>query len=293
MTNASDVGRWAGYRLGDFVKGGRNFANLAIKGYPSSIGAEYKKIKPAGYSKELFCDIVKRRQKKAIEAGSIDPPLPADVVVHLRLGDTHGKFQAGELNDIWDHGVSLIPLEIRNMIGIRRRELGWWHYIKTKCDYEDILKLIPNYTKRVILVGSSHHNAGDQEKNNSIAYVDRVRRFFEDSGYTTCIRPQIVSPDDDLIWMISASIVVSSGGGYSMLIRDCAAHLNRSVLKEGNGAISDGSCWKVPAPEIVYERNYSWETTGWQGRGGPWDGNKTYIKRNSTVSLWGERITFD
>lgn len=90
-------------------------------------------------------------ERLRIEAGSIDPPLPADVVVHLRLGDTHGKFQAGELNDIWDHGVSLIPLEIRNMIGIRRRELGWWHYIKTKCDYEDILKLIPNYTKRVIL----------------------------------------------------------------------------------------------------------------------------------------------
>lgn len=93
-TNSSEVGGWAHYRLGlgDFVKGGQKFANFAIKGYPGSIGAEYKKIKPAGYSKELFCNIVKRRQENAIEAGLIDPPLPTDVVVHLRLGDTHGKF---------------------------------------------------------------------------------------------------------------------------------------------------------------------------------------------------------
>lgn len=124
------------------------------------------------------------------------------------------------------------------MIGIWVRELGWWHYIKTKCDYENVLKLIPNYTNRVILVGSSHHNAGDEEKNNSMAYVDRVRRFSEDSGYTTCIRSQIVSPDDDLIWMVSASMLVSSGGGYSMLIRDCAAHLNKTVLRPAKHSLN-------------------------------------------------------
>ena len=105
-----------------------------------------------------------------------------------------------------------------------------------------------------------------------------------------CIRPQVISPDDDKIWMTSAPTFASSGGGYSALIRECASHFNRSVLQEGKGVMSDGRCWKRPAPDIVYERNYSWETTGWQGKWGQWDGSKTYIERNSTVYLWGKKL---
>merc|ERR1712238_365852 len=98
-------------------------------------------------------------------------PNSSDFVVHLRLGDVlDNDIQPDEIEDVFHYGVSIIPLQIRNMIN-RQNSPGWWHYVKSKCYYSAVLaQLPPNTINRVVIVGSDIHEIKKNTFNNSAMY---------------------------------------------------------------------------------------------------------------------------
>ena len=57
-------------------------------------------------------------------------PRNTDLVIHLRLGDVLDEHvEAWEVEDVFNYGVSIVPSQIRNMIGVESPLLGWWHYV--------------------------------------------------------------------------------------------------------------------------------------------------------------------
>ena len=262
---------WKSYRLGDVVLH-RNYE----KHYPGSIAAEYLHFTNLSYGrnrryhKDDFCNIVRQRRnpQKSPDSG--------DFVVHLRLGDVlDNNIQPDEIEDVFHYGVSIVPLQIRNMIN-RNNTLGWWHYVKSKCYYSAVLaQLPPNTINRVVIVGSAIHNKEKPTNNNSVMYCGLVQRFFEAEGYSVSLRPD-APPDDDIIYMSHAFTFVASGGGFSNLAHDCVNHFGGTTFPKSKGWTGglDEVCGKTPRPTSEM-RNYSWEQIGWHGRG-PWDGDKTY-----------------
>ena len=101
---------------------------------------------PLKYDKNVFCNVVKRRDKK-IATSLTQVMLPGDVVLHLRLGDTlDTSMLLEEVKDAFEYGVSIVPSQIRRMID-KHNTLGWWTYVKSKCYYENAIKKIEQMEK--------------------------------------------------------------------------------------------------------------------------------------------------
>jgi hypothetical protein len=277
------AGYWRKYRLGDLARGHRDLWKSVPTSYPGSTGTEYiaRRISATPnqtghirrYDAATLCGIARERGCVARDRDSV--PGPGEFVVHLRMGDVLEHVLPSEIDDLWDHGLSLIPLEIRNMIN-RHNSLGWWHYVKSKCYFKALLPLIPVTTARVTVVGSVIHGTRDNPQPvNTLApntlYRDQVKRFFEEAGYAVTVRHD-GSPDDDFVWMSHAEAFAASGGGFSKLIRDCVEVLGGLAVNPGP---LDKACLNATSAPIV-RRNYSWETRGWHGRGGSWEGTKSY-----------------
>jgi len=273
---------WDHYQLGDYV-----LMNMAgeMEVHPSSIAAEYKILSTKTYGntqryrKDIFCDIVKRRGRAGLAA--VPPrvlPDPGDVVVHLRMGDVlDNTMQPEEVEDVWNYGVSIVPLQIRD--GVGKHTLGWWNYTKSKCFYSIMLAQLPANTtmKRVVIIGSSIHNTRQgSKKKNSLIFSGLVRSFFEGEGYNVKVRLNGL-PDDDMVWMSHASAFVCAGGRFSKLAHECASYFGGTTFKQNLGWDKglDEACGKAPRPEIKM-RNYTWEKLGWKRDGVPWNGKKTF-----------------
>eukprot|EP00588_Corethron_pennatum_P014894 CAMPEP_0194278110 /NCGR_PEP_ID=MMETSP0169-20130528/10243_1 /TAXON_ID=218684 /ORGANISM="Corethron pennatum, Strain L29A3" /LENGTH=483 /DNA_ID=CAMNT_0039022231 /DNA_START=125 /DNA_END=1576 /DNA_ORIENTATION=+ len=253
-------------------------------------------LRPTKYVRHIFCDLLENRRHQ-----HQDDTLPrdGDLVIHLRLGDVLNNMNSDEINDVFEYGVSIVPSQIRNMIYHRGHSLGWWHYIKSKCYYRNMLFQLEaatakshknvslpsttntissnNKKKRAIIVGSAIHQQIGTSTNNSIMYSKLVTQFFVDQGYEVTARLDGL-PDNDIAWMSHAPIFVAAGGGFSRLASDCAEYFGGIVFAEANGWSGglDESCGKAPKPNTPM-RTYSWETTPafWSGKR-PWTGIKSY-----------------
>jgi len=280
IDNSTLTSDWKFYRLGDLVWNGKR---SDMYNYPGSIAGEYLHLinltygmDHRKYKRDVFCNIVRQRGNPQ------NSPNSSDFVVHLRLGDVlDNDIQPDEIEDVFHYGVSIIPLQIRNMIN-RQNSFGWWHYVKSKCYYSAVLaQLPPNTINRVVIVGSDIHEIKKNTFNNSAMYRGLVQRFFEEEGYSVSHRPDAL-PDDDMIYMVHASTFVASGGGFSNLAHDCVNYFGGTTFPKSVKARNapgwtgglDEVCGKTPRPTSEM-RNYSWEQIGWHGRN-PWDSNKTY-----------------
>ena len=277
IDNSTLTSDWNSYRLGDVVLSNYDVGTNYEKHYPGSIAAEYLHLinltygrNRREYHKVKFCNIVRQRRNPRKSSNS------RDFVVHLRLGDVlDNNIQPDEIEDVFHYGVSIVPLQIRNMIN-RNNTLGWWHYVKSKCYYSTVLaQLPPNTINRVVIVGSAIHNKEKPTNNNSVMYRGLVQQFFEAEGYSVSLRPD-APPDDNIIYISHAFTFVASGGGFSTLAHDCVNYFGGTTFPKSTGWTGglDEVCGKTPRPTSEM-RNYSWEQIGWHGRG-PWDGNKTY-----------------
>ncbi|KAL3937951.1 MAG: hypothetical protein SGARI_001932 [Bacillariaceae sp.] len=257
---------------------------------------------PLKYDKEVFCDIIKRRGdsiRRSLSRSNTSPllPLPEDLVLHLRLGDTLDEMMLlDEVEDAFEYGFAIIPSQIRQMNNPRFRSVGWWHYVKSKCYYENVLKKMEDIRavsrsdtkkKRLVIVGSAEHLHENTDGTFSkplvsMRYAELVRNFFVEHGYEVTQRLDMDgeknTPDDDVVWMSHSSIFIPSGGGFSGLAADCVTYLGGQSVghssKPWKKDALEHSCWTAPRPDIEM-KNYSWEQDGWLGRQ-PWSGNKNY-----------------
>ena len=154
--------------------------------------------------------------------------------------------------------------------------------MKTRCFYDAVVRCLPQAPgRRVVIVGSAtagirgtHRNVGGA---NSREYGRLVTRFFEARGYAVESRLDGLA-DEDFAWTSHSRLFLSSGGGFSSLVRACCAARGGGQAYEparGYGYDEDRECADRPRPPIAMQ-NYSWEGPGWRGRGGAWNGNKTF-----------------
>jgi len=264
--------KWSNYHLGDGVIYGKVYLG---RGYHGSILHEYGRS-GRGYNISEFCQIV---HKRGANNSSAELPEKNLLVVHLRIGDSLQSIRLDEIYDVWNYGVSIIALQIRNMV--HKNQLGWWHYLQSKCYYSAVLKMIPASVKKVVLVGSTVHSKtplSSQYIAQNAAYLELVKQFFEEeAGYVVNLRINN-PPDDDMVYMSHASVFLSAGGGFSKLANNCVERIHNGttfpVSKGWNSGLNE-ACGKASRPNIQMQ-NYSWESLRWCGRGGCWDGNRTF-----------------
>lgn len=309
---------WSTYRLGDWVLGkGRTSMN----GFNDSLAWEYmieldKKsngtgvvkgtddilIKPLRYRRDVFCECVKKRGLKRFRNDML--PQNGDLIIHLRLGDvlSDDVVHYDEIDDAFEYGVSIVPSQIRNMIH-GNGTLGWWHYLKSKCYYENMLSELDatiaaantnkkhfcakiKNAKRVIIVGSTVHQNNGAHDENSIKYAQLVSQFFSVRGYEVTTHLDDGSPDNDMVWMSHAPIFVAAGGGFSKLASDCVDYFGGASFTKSDGWSNglDESCSDLPRPDIPM-KNYTWEAKEQKWRGKSyWNGVKSFPPE---PTIWG------
>ena len=228
---------WTGCSLADTVS--KKGLSHVRKPYPGSVAAEYAaRQRPVGCPKTkrfdeiTFCDIIRHRAQSVHPLPSADTP-----VVHLRLGDVleHGM-QLNEVEDAFKYGISIVPKQIRNMVGpftlVGAFTLGRWHYVKSECAYKAILNLLPTTMRKVSIVISAHHGVV-KNRGCSEAYLALVKQCFERAGLVVDTRSDAL-PDEDMIWMSHAASFIGSVGGVSSysLANTCVKALDGLALDD-------------------------------------------------------------
>jgi hypothetical protein len=195
-----------GYRLGDMVRwrGTHGGLNYHLTNYPNSIASEYlkKTIKTKDF-KTLF-NIFKKRS-----LGKVGPDKNT-LVIHLRIGDVidNSKYSVDE------------HLEQGKFYGTRI-------YVKPLSYYQNIIKKIQKFPiNKIILVGGYHTDSSHEK---SSKYIERIKTFF--NGYSLETRINNL-PDDDFIFMGSASYFVPSGGGFSLIISEMVKMNGGLIIEE-------------------------------------------------------------
>lgn len=218
---------WDGYRLGDVIRGAFDQHNererareIYLATWPDSLAMEYMNRTAASNDYDTLALIVRRRARLA----TADLPAPRTLVVHLRLGDVaenpmkgpDGKVHPPPSGEgLWEHG---------GLVDQNGRQ-----YIKARSYYDkELLQVAPDI-KRVVLVGSVYHDSNGKNMSNSLVYRNHVTDYFVGRGFDVQYRWDRL-PDDDLVYMASASVFMMSGGGFSRLVMHCMKRLNGTVI---------------------------------------------------------------
>ena len=196
----------ASYRLGDIVKSEvyrKELSPIYLKKYPETIAGKY--IKNTQKNNDIFTLL------KIISRYPNHTPQNA-VIIHIRIGDVIENDKRHTINDFLKSNVSY-----GNKI----------NYVKPLSYYNSInFKKFP--TKKIILVGGFHKN-GDHTK--SYEYVIAIRNFFRQKGYDVETRIDVENdPDTDFVYMCNSKYFISSGGGFSGIIK-------KIIQEKGNIAI--------------------------------------------------------
>lgn len=200
------------YTLGDALKSPSRHGFKIAKKFPDSIVAEYFEgtrnlsatVPQKSQKVALLSDIVRKRGARM---RAQDLPGSDTVVVHLRMGDVLAHIAPEELSAVWDHGVSLVPLEIRTMTS--GNTLGWWSYLNTRCFFKALTACLIAHqpqVNRVTLVGSAVSGKGaisyrQRTEANTYRYGSFVKDFFQAQGYAVDERFFNHTADDDFVWM--------------------------------------------------------------------------------------------
>lgn len=191
-----------GYRLGDMVKGERfrdakNGRDLHYRLFPDSIASEYMKTTNENNRYDILMDLVEKRTHDAKQVP------PSDLlVIHLRIGD---------IIDNTTYTVKeFLSRYVRSNIGV--------NYVKPLSYYAEVAKEAKALNLRsVTLIGGFHLPLRSHKK--SLAYVRKVREFFESQGFQVNERIDL-NADDDFIYMCNAQYFTPSGGGYSKIVKE-------------------------------------------------------------------------
>ena len=180
-------------------------------------------------------------------SGRSDLPNDTTLVVHLRLGDTLdsataapnvNKDERSAGQRLWEEGGPIAH--------------DGTQYCKPQRYYESLLRIVTdtktNITK-MVLVGNVYHQplAGVSEEaahRSSREYMATAVDFFQTAGLEVAERRDRL-PDDDLVYMASASWFVPGGGGYGALVGQLVGLMGGAVAREtGGGARGTQLRWE-------------------------------------------------
>ena len=196
LANASS---WALYRLSDVFA--HTLSNYDACFWPRSIACDYARTRSRLSDMEAFLGAVRRAERGRRVPSRV--PGDKEVVWHLRLGDTVNCSEA-----------FLRPCS-RNA-----------KYVLQRSYFEAVVAALPEAARTVTLVYALGHEAckgraDPRHAANSRRYVADARAFLEARGYDVAERADLL-PDDDMIFLCNAKILVLSGGGYTRLAGECA-----------------------------------------------------------------------
>jgi len=167
--------------------------------YPNSLATKYMKQTNKDDDYLLLKKLVTNYNKSI-------RPLNNEVVIHLRTGDVldRSKYTVDE------HLSKSLPYHNPHHT----------HYVKPLSYYENQLKKLKQ--KNIVLVsGGCKTNTFTKSKE----YINKIKNFLEKKGYKVKIRFG-KNPDDDLVFMCRSSYFISSGGGFSRLIKEIRKLMN-------------------------------------------------------------------
>lgn len=227
--------KWVDYRLGDTVNGYMatqtarkvGWDHIEHQAIPGSIAAEYLNHTHKPNRFDVLCEIVRKRgeihhdNRKAL-------PNPADIVVHLRLGDTTDMLSAVSINKIWNAQTYQSVNEHKE-------------YVFGRAYYEVAVDGLRRKAQNVTIVGWHHHgslrnNQADKgvprierlNHSGSLIYRNFLIEWLEDQGFLVSHRWEN-EPDDDFVYMSHAQHFVYGGGGFSHMAGECVKRLGGKV----------------------------------------------------------------
>ncbi|MDG2050363.1 MAG: hypothetical protein P8M78_09395 [Myxococcota bacterium] len=199
---------WKGYRLGDMFlheverQSWLHGSRFHRKYFPQSIATEYLSRTEAEGNFQILNDIIQSRRS----------PDQQTCVVHLRIGDILEKSKQTD-QEVIEQGVHCKD-------GIL--------YVQPISFYREKLDSLKSLgIKRIVLVGGSHVRDRSYAKSNQ--YIRAVARIFEKEGFVVNLR-LAGNPDDDLVFLSSASWFIESGGGFTRVAKELVSINGGSVI---------------------------------------------------------------
>ena len=160
---------------------------------------------------------------------------PAELVVHMRLGDVIDNHKRSVVKFLAGDGEPYIATNVAGGSRWRGGECTPKRcvsegYVKPQSFFETIISKLKTEhvdVRHVTLVSGSHKQTIRPEKSQE--YLQVVRRLFEEAGFEVEVRWN-ADPDDDFKFLTEASHVVLTGGGFSAAVKEVAklngAHLH-------------------------------------------------------------------
>ena len=212
------------YRLGDAIrkKSSRDTTLYTPKKYKYSIASEYmnkNKDKDYKFNIDLLNNIVKKRTK-------IRHKLYGNYInVHLRTGDVITEDYKKYLNS-----------KYKSKPPITKSKTGWKnpnYYTEPLSYYEKVIKYLKknNIRSKNVLIVTGWPRFNENTKNNSLKYIEEIKKLFKKNGYKVTTRLN-EDPDEDFIIMSNSKYFVQSGGGYSRLISQMVDLNGNTVINE-------------------------------------------------------------
>ena len=211
---------FATYRLADTYEGARepSMVEYACFWGNDLITCDYARSHAEPRDRSAMVAAIKRAEEAR---GLVALPRSSDVVWHLRLGDT--VTCEGAFADPCQKGA----------------------YVQGRDFFEAVLRALPEGLARVTLVYSVDHvgcqGGGRRDdtrrdaRRRSLDYVRDATAYLRGKGFDVIERRDL-HPDEDMIYLCHAGVLVLGGGGYSALAAECAFVFSRgSALILGPG----------------------------------------------------------
>jgi hypothetical protein len=181
--------------------------NYHYKAYPESIATQYMKQTKEPNNYTILMNIIDQN----INVKNIKLPNNDTVIIHVRIGDIIENSKISDNNLLY---------------------MGDKKYVKPLSYYKKNLQILKKYNlKNVILVAGSHKNIN---LNRSVKYLQDLKSYIESLGYNVHIKfsksADYKQADEDFIFMTNSKYFISSGGGFSNIIKNI-------VQRKGNIAL--------------------------------------------------------
>jgi len=180
--------------------------------FPHSLATEYMNLVPRGSSSaKILANLIEKRRSRVLPNATEDVlPAPGELVIHVRIGDV----------------IELANRTVKEMLQTPTYfyddapPAPWHQYVKPLAYFKDII-LQSTHFKRVAIVAASHIKLSSYPK--SCQYLTISKSYFDDHGFKNVRLRTGKLPDDDVLFMASASAFLPSGGTFSKIISEVVA----------------------------------------------------------------------
>ena len=194
------------YRLGDAVRGfweAQWTKDYHKELYPNSLTSLYFS-KTNAYNK---FDILAEAVREFQQTHECLIPKTNEIVLHLRVGDV----------------LEMSPHSVDHHLAENVRFWNGQYYVKNLAYLDDQFSEFQQGMHVTILCGTPMRDLGMTKTNE---YVAKVKAHLEGKGFTTCLRTTH-GPDEDFVYAVFAKNIVTTGGGFSLLIKNVHTILHK------------------------------------------------------------------